>query len=108
MSLAKIKKGDFVVVISGKDRKKTGIVTKILPEIQKVIVAGINIATYHKKANPQANIEGGILKKEMPIQLSNVARCDKDGNIIKSAVKVLDDGKKILVNKKTGEEIKQD
>ena len=72
MAAAKIKKGDRVVVLSGKDKGKTGEVTKAFPKDSKVIVAGVNVATRHKKPS-QANPQGGLERSEAPIHVSKVA-----------------------------------
>ena len=103
MTLAKIKSKQEVIVISGKYKGKTGVVKQVFPEKNKVLVEGINVVTYHQKPNPNANIEGGIKKKELPIDISNVARYDSaSGKPVKVGVKTLEDGKKVLVNKRTG------
>jgi large subunit ribosomal protein L24 len=68
MALAKIKEGNEVIVIAGKCKGQTGIVQKVLTN-RKVLVQGINLATYHQKPNPNAQIEGGIKKKELPIDI---------------------------------------
>ena len=106
MALAKIKESNEVIVLSGKYKGKTGIVKRVFPESNRVLVEGINVVTYHQKPNPNANIEGGIKKKELPIDISNVARYDKaSGKPMKVGVKTLEDGKKVLFNKKTGDTI---
>ncbi len=75
----KIKKGDRVQVLSGKDRGKTGEVTRVLPKVNKVLVAGVNIAKRHTRAQG-ATMQGGIIDKDMPMSASNVALiCSKDG-----------------------------
>ena len=102
MALAKIKKGSEVIVTAGKYKGQTGVVRQVLGEKGKVIVEGINLATYHQKPNPNAQIEGGIKKKELPIDISNVARYDNaSGKLMKLGVKSLEDGKKVLFDKKT-------
>ena len=68
----KIRKGDRVQVLSGKDRGKTGTVTRAYPERGRVIVDGVNIAKKHQKPNPNGGVAGGIVEKEMPIDHSNV------------------------------------
>ncbi len=68
----KVKKGDNVLIIAGKDRGKTGKVLKVLPSKMRVIVEGINFIKKHTRPNPQKNIKGGVLEKEAPIHVSNV------------------------------------
>src|SRR3546814_16078221 len=72
MSGLKIKKGDNVQVLTGKDRGKTGVVSRALPEVRKVIVDGVNVAKKHQRAT-RATMQGGIIDKDMPIQVANVA-----------------------------------
>ena len=98
----KIKKGDKVIVITGKDKGKTGEVTKVLVQENKVIVSGINIAKRHTK--PSQESAGGIISKEMPIHISNVAFVDpKTSKATRLGVKVDKDGRKVRVAKKSGE-----
>ena len=78
MAAAKIKKGDRVIVLSGKDKGKTGEVTRALPKDGKVIVAGVNIATRHRKPS-QENPQGGLEKIEAPLHISKVAHVTADG-----------------------------
>jgi len=78
MAAAKIKKGDRVVVLSGKDKGKTGDVTKAFPKEGKVIVSGVNVATRHRKPT-QANPQGGLERREAPLHISKVAIATKDG-----------------------------
>ncbi len=98
----KIKKGDRVVVIAGKDKGKTGEVTKAMPSEDKVIVAGVNIITRHRKPS-QGNPQGGLERTEAPIHVSNVAVEDpKTGK--PTRVRFEDrDGKKVRVAVKSGE-----
>jgi len=70
--MKKIKKGDDVIVIIGKDKGKRGTVSQVLVEEGKLIVGGVNIAKKHTKPNPNAGVAGGIVEKEMPIDVSNV------------------------------------
>ncbi len=70
---ARIRCNDEVIVITGKDKGKTGKVVRVFPSDHKVLVEGINLKKKHQKANPNANIEGGIVEKEAPIDVSNVA-----------------------------------
>lgn len=99
---AKIKKGDKVVVITGKDKGKTGEVTKVLVAEQRLIVSGINLVKKHEK--PSARSQGGIVSKEASIHVSNVALADpKDGKPTRVGFKVEKDGKKTRIAKRSGE-----
>ena len=98
----KLKKGDKVVVTTGKDKGKTGEITTVLPKENKVIVAGINVAKRHTK--PTQESAGGIVSKEMPIHVSNVAYIDpKDGKATRIGYKVEKGGRKVRVAKRSGE-----
>ncbi|TWG98428.1 large subunit ribosomal protein L24 [Mesorhizobium sp. J18] len=100
--MQKIKKGDKVVVLAGKDKGRTGEVLKVMPKDDKAIVRGINIVRRHQKQT-QAQ-EGGIISKEAPIHLSNVALADpKDGKPTRVGFQVQKDGKKVRVAKRSGE-----
>ncbi len=103
MSAMKIKKGDRVVVLSGKDKGKTGEVTKAFPKDAKVIVSGVNIATRHRKPD-QANPQGGLQRIEAPMHVSKVAIATADGKPSRVRFEVKD-GKKVRVAVKTGETI---
>lgn len=99
----KIKKGDQVIVITGRDKGKTGEVIKSMPKENKVIVQGINLVKRHTK--PTQESAGGIVSKEAPIHVSNVALIDpKDGKATRIGFKV-EDGKKVRVSKRSGEVI---
>ena len=99
----KIKKGDQVIVITGRDKGKTGEVIKSMPKENKVIVQGINLVKRHTK--PTQESAGGIISKEAPIHVSNVALIDpKDGKATRVGFKV-EDGKKVRVSKRSGEVI---
>jgi large subunit ribosomal protein L24 len=105
MSAAKIKKGDKVVILSGKDKGKTGEVTKAMPRDGKVIVGGINMMTRHKKPS-QTDPNGGLEKIEAPMAVSKVAIADpKDGKPTRVGFKFLEDGRKVRVAKRSGEVI---
>ena len=78
MSAAKIRKGDKVVILSGKDKGKTGEVTRSIPKEMKVVVSGVNIAVRHKKAS-QADPQGGLERREAPMHVSKVAIATADG-----------------------------
>ena len=100
----KIKKGDKVIVITGKDKGKTGEVVKAMPKENKVVVAGINMAKRHQK--PSQENAGGIISKEMPIHVSNVALVDpKTGKATRVAMRVEDGGRKVRVAKRSGDVI---
>lgn len=101
----RIKKGDTVVVISGKDKGKKGRVLRSYPTQCRVLVEGVNIVTKAQKPN-QANPEGGLIKKEMPVHVSNVMYFDaKAGKGVRIGYKMNSNGKKVRVSKATGEEI---
>ena len=105
MNNLKIKKNDKVVVLSGKDKGKTGKVLGTVPSERKVVVEGINVVTCHIKPRKQGE-EGGILKKEAPIYACKVQRvCPKCNKPTRPAHKLLADGKKVCVCKKCGAEI---
>lgn len=101
---AKIKKGDRVVVLSGKDRGRSGDVLKVFPDGNKAIVQGINMVKRHTRQAPGE--EGGILSKEAPLHLSNLAVADpKDGKPTRVGFQTLKDGRKVRVAKRSGETI---
>jgi large subunit ribosomal protein L24 len=105
MAAQKIKKGDKVVVLSGKDKGRTGEVVKAMPKEGKVIVSGINVHARHRKPTQQSP-QGGIEKKELPIHISNVAIADpKGGKASRVGYKFLKDGKKVRFARKSGEVI---
>ena len=97
----KIKKGDKVVVLSGKDKGRTGEVVKAMPKDGKVIVSGINVHARHRKPS-QTNPQGGIERKEAPLHVSKVALATADGKPTRVRFEVRD-GKKVRVAAKTGE-----
>ena len=106
MALSAINKNNDVIVLAGKDKGKTGKVLKVIKEKGKAIVEGVNVATFHEKPNPNLDKEGGIRKKELPIEMSNLARYDVSSNkALKLGVKFLENGDKVLFNKKTGEQV---
>ena len=106
MSKLHIKKDDTVIVLTGSDKGKTGKVLKVLVKEERAVVEGINIVS--KSAKPSAKYpQGGIVKQEAPIHISNLALVDpKTGEPTRVAIKKTDDGKKVRVAKKSGEEIK--
>lgn len=102
--MAKIKKNDQVIVIAGKDKGKQGKVLSMLFAEERVLVSGINMVTKHVKPNPNKGIEGGLIKREAPLNISNIAiynpmtkKADRVG------FKFLADGKKVRIFKSTGE-----
>ena len=103
MAAAKIKKGDTVVVRSGKDKGRTGTVLQVLPKDEKVVVAGVNIAVRHRKPSQQ-NPQGGIDRSEAPMHISKVSVADKDGKPTRVRFEERD-GKKVRVAVKSGETI---
>ena len=98
----KIKKGDQVIVLSGKDKGKTGTVTQAMPKDAKVIVGGVNVATRHRKPD-QSNPQGGLEKIEAPLHVSKVAHV-VDGKPTRVRYE-MHDGKKVRVAVKTGAKI---
>ena len=100
----KIKKGDKVIVITGKDKGKTGEVMKAMPKDSKVVVSGVNLSKRHQK--PSQENAGGIVSKEMPIHVSNVALVDpKSGKATRVAIRVEEGGRKVRVAKRSGDVI---
>jgi ribosomal protein L24, bacterial/organelle len=98
-----VRKSDTVMVISGKDKGKTGEVLSVMPKTGKIIVQGINVVTKHQKPN-RANMQGGIIQKEAPIYSSKVMLyCDKCKTVTRISHKLLEDGTKVRVCKKCGE-----
>ncbi len=102
--MRKIRKGDDVVIMVGKDNGKRGTVLRVLPEVDKLVVENVNIVKKHTKPNPQAGVPGGILEKEMPVHVSNVMLYNpqtKKGDRV--SFRVLEDGRKVRVFKSTDE-----
>lgn len=104
--MAKIKQNDEVVVITGRDRGKRGKVLKVRAD-GRLVVSGINMVKKHQKPNPNMGVPGGIIEKEAPLQVSNVAifnpatkKADRVG------YKIQEDGKKVRIFKSTGEAVK--
>jgi len=103
--MAKIRRDDEVVVIAGKDKGKRGKVQRVL-EDGRVIVSGVQMIKKHQKPNPQLEIPGGIIEKEAPIAISNIAIVNPETNKAdRVGYKILDDGKKVRVYKSNGEVI---
>ena len=104
MATAKIKKGDTVVVLSGKDKGQTGTVMQVFPKDAKVLVEGVNVMTRHRKPT-QANPQGGIDRTPAPMHIAKVAIADpKDGKATRVRIEERD-GKKVRVAVKSGETI---
>ena len=102
--MQKIRKGDKVVVLTGRDKGKKGDVLKVLPKEERAIVRGINMVKRHTKQSPKE--QGGIVNKEAAIHLSNIAHVDpKSGGATRIGFKILNDGRKVRVAKKSGEVI---
>ena len=101
---AKIRKGDTVVVITGRDKGRSGEVIEVRPDQDRALVRGVNMVKRHQRQTAQQ--EGGIISKESPIHLSNIAYADpKDGKATRIGFKVLTDGKKVRIAKRSGAEI---
>jgi large subunit ribosomal protein L24 len=101
---AKIRKGDKVVVLSGRDKGRTGEVIEMRPAESRALVRGVNRVKRHQRQTAQQ--EGGIISKELPVHLSNIALADpKDGKPTRVGFKVQPDGKKIRIAKRSGAEI---
>jgi large subunit ribosomal protein L24 len=100
----KIRKGDRVVVLAGKDKGKEGTVKTAIPSRSKVVVEGVNVAKRHRKPT-KAMEQGGIIDIEMPIDVSNVALVDTDGKPTRVGFRIEADGTKVRVSKRTGAEI---
>jgi large subunit ribosomal protein L24 len=99
---AKIKKGDKVVVLTGRDSGKSGEVVQVMPTEGRALVRGVNMVKRHQKQT--ANQEAGIVSKEAPIQLSNLAMVDpKDGKPTRVGFKILEDGRKVRFAKRSGD-----
>ena len=103
MGRTKLKKGDTVEVITGKDKGKQGEIAHVFPKTDKVLINGVNTASKHQRAT-RANDQGGIIEKDLPIHVSNVMYVHK-GNTVRLGYKTLDDGTKVRVARPSGEEI---
>jgi large subunit ribosomal protein L24 len=98
----KIKKGDKVVVLTGRDKGKRGEVVQVMPSENRAVVQGVNLVKRHQKQSAQQ--EGGIKSKEAPIHVSNLALEDpKDGEPTRVGFKILEDGRKVRFAKRSGE-----
>ncbi|MGM0593215.1 MAG: 50S ribosomal protein L24 [Pseudomonadota bacterium] len=104
--MQKLKKGDDVIVLAGKDKGKRGTVTRMMPVEGRVLVEGINMVKKHQKPNPAAGVPGGIIEKEMPLHVSNVAIFNPEsGKADRVGIKILDDGRKVRIFKSNNEVI---
>ncbi|MBX2806594.1 MAG: 50S ribosomal protein L24 [Hyphomicrobiales bacterium] len=102
MAKLKVKKGDKVVVLSGRDKGKNGEILKVFPDENRAIVQGVNLVKRHQKQS--AGQEGGIITKEATIHISNLAIEDpKDGSPSRIGYKILEDGRKVRFAKRSGE-----
>lgn len=102
--MQKIRKGDKVVVLTGKDKGRTGEIIQMMPKEGRALVQGLNVVKRHQRQTQSQ--EAGIITKEAPIQVSNLALADpKDGSATKVGIKTLDDGKKVRFAKRSGEVI---
>jgi len=102
MPKMKIKKGDTVVVISGRDKGKTGEVLRVLPTEHRAVVQGVNLARRHTK--PRLGQSGGIIEKELALDISNIAHVDPaSGKPTRIGYKILEDGRKVRFARRSGE-----
>lgn len=102
--MQKLKKGDSVIVLSGKDKGRTGEILRMMPKDGKALVQGINMIKRHQKQS--AAQEAGIINREAAIQVSKLALADpKDGKATRVGFKIMDDGRKVRVAKRSGEVI---
>ena len=101
---AKLKKGDQVVVLAGRDKGKTGEILKVMPKDSRAIVQGVNVVKRHQR--PSQAQAGGIIEKEAPIHISNIALVDpKTGETTRVGTKTLEDGRRVRIAKSSGEVI---
>ena len=99
---AKIRKGDKVIVLTGRDKGRTGEVIEVRPDHDRALVRGVNLVKRHQKQTAQQ--EGGIISKEATVHLSNLALADpKDGKATRVGFKILDDGRKVRFAKRSGD-----
>ena len=98
---AKIKKGDKVVVLTGRDKGRSGQVLQVMPKDDRAVVQGINLVKKHQRQTQQQ--EGGIISKEATIHLSNLSHIDSDGKPTRVGFKILEDGRKVRFAKRSGD-----
>ena len=104
MAIRRIRKGDDVIVLTGRNRGQRGNVVSVHSRSEKVVVEGVNVVKRHTRPNPQKGVSGGIIEKEMPIHVSNVALYNSvTGMGDRVGVKNLEDGRKVRVFRSTGE-----
>jgi large subunit ribosomal protein L24 len=104
MPKLKIKKGDNVVVVAGRDKGRTGEVLRVIPAERRAVVQGVNMVKRHTK--PQMGNPGGIVEKELALHISNIAHVDPaSGKPTRIGYRVLDDGRKVRVARRSGEVI---
>ena len=104
--MRKLKKGDEVIVLTGKDKGKRGTINQVIIEKDRVLVGGINLVKKHQKPNPAMGAPGGIVEKEMPLHISNVAIFNAaTGKADRVGIKTLEDGRKVRVFKSNNEAI---
>ncbi|MEJ2792128.1 MULTISPECIES: 50S ribosomal protein L24 [Iodobacter] len=100
----KIRKGDEIIVITGKDNGKRGTVLRVIPAEDRVVVEGVNVVKKHQKPNPMRGVQGGIVEKTMPVHISNVALFNTaTGKADRVGFKTLEDGRKVRFFKSSGE-----
>ena len=101
---AKIRKGDKVIVLSGRDRGRSGEVIEVDPKARRATVRGVNVVRRHQRQT--ASQEGGIVSKELPLDISKIALADpKDGKPTRVGFKILKDGRKVRIARRSGEQI---
>ena len=99
----KVKKGDMVEIISGKDKGRTGKVLKVNQDRERIVIEGVHMIKRHTRPNPQKRIQGGIVEREAPVHVSNVMVVSPDtGKKTRVGYKILDDGRKVRVAKVDG------
>jgi large subunit ribosomal protein L24 len=98
---AKIKKGDTVVVLAGRDKGRSGEVLQVIPKEDRAVVRGVNLVKRHQRQTAQA--EGGIISKEATIHLSNLSHAGSDGKPTRVGFKILEDGRKVRFAKRSGD-----
>lgn len=106
-STVRIRKNDMVRVIAGRDKGKTGRVLEVNRKTGRLLVEGVMMVKRHTRPNPARQIKGGIAEKEGTIHLSNVMVLTSDGVPSRLGTKILDDGRRVRIARKTGEELKQ-
>ncbi len=104
--MQKLKTGDEVIVLTGKSNGQRGTISKIITDKNRVVVAGLNMMKKHVRPNPQAGIQGGIVEKEAPMDISNIAIFNpKTGKADKVGIKIQEDGKRVRIFKSNGEQV---